>query len=492
MVNYYSQKAAIIARVILINCGFFVFCTFFENQLFAKVEISIHNDFSRKSRILVAGLDENNFLIRRDAEFLRYKIFGLLNSTGLFELSLESEFNKALSLQSNRSEFSAAESILSPNNSNYYQNSQITSSPYNLKRELAIGEVPNFEIYRKEQIDNLAIFAISANSVGNIEVHLKLWDVNDRKEIANFSTISTRLNVGEAAKDIANQIYVSLTGENKGHFKEQIAYVAETGSIRKRIKKLCLIEIDGSNRRCLTDGNEIVLTPTFSKSSNKIYFVRYFRGQPQIFVTEERYFRPKKIGGYRETTMAPSPNPLNPNILLLSVINEGDSDIHLLDLDNNFSKKITNSPAIETTASFSPDGKSIIFTSDRKAGQQIYRMNLDGSDIVKVSRGGGTYAKPQFSPDGRFIAFTKIFGDKFFIGTMKSDGSDEKLLVSDYVVEGGRWSNNGRYLIYSKKIAPFGKGSIPRLWIVDVVTGHEYQVPTPSNEGAVDPDWSWY
>jgi len=61
------------------------------------------------------------------------------------------------------------------------------------------------------------------------------------------------------------------------------------------------------------------------------------------------------------------------------------------------------------------------------------------------------------------------------------------------LVEGARWSPNGRYLIYSKKRSPYGKGSIPELYMMDIITEYERRLPTPQDEGATDPDWgvSW-
>jgi TolB protein len=116
-------------------------------------------------------------------------------------------------------------------------------------------------------------------------------------------------------------------------------------------------------------------------------------------------------------------------------------------------------------------------------------MNIESLSLTKISNGEGSYSKPMWSPDGRSIAFTKQKSGKFFVGVMNINGRGEKLLTSAYLVEGARWSPNGRYLIYSKKRTPYGQESIPRIFIIDILTGYEHEIQTPPNQGATDPDW---
>lgn len=440
-----------------------------HSAAFAKVEVSIRSNGLQKSRILLLEIGNSDYLTKKESQKILQKLSHNLLSTGLFEIieDLESENE-----QPNR-EFSK----------------EFSSSPYSLKKELTFNDNPDFEKYEKAKVDLLLIYNIRQNSVGNAEIRMKLFDIADRREVLNKSFVSLIQNAGKSANLLSNEIYVATTGESKGHFASKILYVAESGNAKSRIKKISMIDFDGQNHRNLTDGTDVVLTPIFSKKPDEIFYVRYFQGRPQIFSMNLNSQKTNKIGGYRGTTLSPSPHPFYFDVILLSSIDEGNSDIHQFDIANNIARRITKSPAIDTTASFSPDGKFIIFASDRDSGQQIYRMNLDGSSVERISKGEGTYANPQISPDGRFIAFTKIFKNKFAIGIMSLAGRNEKILTTAYLVEGAKWSPSGRYLLYSKKLAPFGKDSIPRLWIVDVLTGFEYELPTPKNEGAVDPDW---
>ena len=65
----------------------------------------------------------------------------------------------------------------------------------------------------------------------------------------------------------------------------------------------------------------------------------------------------------------------------MSFAKDGNSDIYTMDLENRIVEKITNHPSIDTSPSYSPDGKYICFNSDRSGYQQIYVMNSDGSKV---------------------------------------------------------------------------------------------------------------
>ena len=65
----------------------------------------------------------------------------------------------------------------------------------------------------------------------------------------------------------------------------------------------------------------------------------------------------------------------------MSFAKDGNSDIYTMDLENRIVEKITNHPSIDTSPSYSPDGKFICFNSDRSGYQQIYVMKSDGSNV---------------------------------------------------------------------------------------------------------------
>ena len=424
----------------------------------AQMSFSINDTDSVKNKILFVGFESDDPNLNEDISEILKQIRMNLQTTDLFEILRK-------------------------------KSATITQDDQNSQEQLSVETIPDFQKYTQLSIGAILVADFAYDERRNIEVRVRLWDVLDERQLFGKFYLASHDNINKVSNIISDEIFKAIAGETVGHFSSKVLYVAESGSARKRTKRIAIMDFDGKNHRYLTDGRDLVLTPIFSKNPNEIYYLRYFRGKSQIFSLNLNNLRSKKVSGFRGTTYAPSTHPTKPNLLLLSAIIKNNSDIYELDIDTNIARRLTKNKSIDTTPSYSPDGKYITFASDRSYGQQIYVMDKKGLDLKRISHGGGSYAKPVWSPDGRLIAFTKMKGRKFHIGVMLPNGKGEKILKSDYMVEGARWSPNGRYLIYSKKRGVFGKRSIPKLYAIDVVTGHEFSFSTPSGVGASDPDW---
>lgn len=448
------------------------------SQAFAGLSFVVNDQEVPKTKILFFGFDMADPQMHSDVNEIFERIRRNLKTTDLFEImkqsgQLELSMPKPVTIG-----LAAAAS------------GTVISGAI-LPESMTVESLPNFERYGKAGIGAIVIAQFNRDAIGNLEMRIRMWDVLDQRQLfGKFYSVS-RDNYRKMSNLVSGEIFKAISGEKISHFDSQILYVAETGSATRRIKKVSLMDFDGENRHFVTDGNDLVLTPIFSKKPDEIFYLRYFeRRQPQIFSLDLKSLKSRKIGGFQGTTFAAATHPKDRNIILLSAIIDGNSDIYEMNILTNTARRLTKSPAIDTTASYSPDAKSIAFISDRDSGQQIYIMGSGGDSVKRISFEGGNYSKPIWSPDGSLIAFTKIKSNQFMVGVMSPNGKGEKILARGYLVEGAKWSPNGRYLIYSKKRAPYGRESIPRLFIVDIVSGFEFEMPTPANEGATDPDWA--
>jgi TolB protein len=163
----------------------------------------------------------------------------------------------------------------------------------------------------------------------------------------------------------------------------------------------------------------------------------------------------------------------------------GNTDIYRISAEGGTPVRLTSTPGIDVGGSFSPDGKKIVFESDRSGAQQLYTMNIDGSNQQRISFGGGRYATPEWSPRGDLIAFTKMGGGEFRVGVMTPSGGGERLLTNSWQDEAPTWSPNGRVIQFFRTTA--GKAGKSSLWQVDLTGVNLRRLPTPQDGS--DPSW---
>ena len=378
--------------------------------------------------------------------------------------------------------------------SNVVENNLKNSGLFNPLNNDAFLQKPDIA-HLKPRFEDWALIKAQALITGKVtlndeklRVEFRLWDVLAGKEMMALAFTTVPSNWRRVGHIITDKVYERLTGE-KGYFDTRIIYVAEEGPKTKRIKKLAIMDQDGSNTKYLTLGNELVLTPRFNPANQMVTYLSYFRNLPRVYLLDIETGIQEVVGDFPGMTFAPRFSPDGKKIIM-SFAMDGNSDIYTMNLENRIVERISNHPSIDTSPSYSPDGKFICFNSDRSGYQQIYVMKADGSKVKRISFGKGLYGTPVWSPRGDLIAFTKLHKGKFYIGVMRTDGSGERLLTENFYQEAPSWSPNGRVLIFYRetKTDSEGKGFSAKLWSIDLTGYNERMVITESD--ASDPSWS--
>ena len=133
------------------------------------------------------------------------------------------------------------------------------------------------------------------------------------------------------------------------------------------------------------------------------------------------------------------------------------SEIYVMDADGAHQTRLTISRGeSDADPSFSPRGKSIVFTRSRpRPGREpvgdVYRMQADGSGATRLTRSSGWYLGPAWSPDGKSIALSLWRRDtrKWAMGILPASGGDPRLLTdgrANDVFDG--WSPDGGRLVF--------------------------------------------
>ena len=82
-----------------------------------------------------------------------------------------------------------------------------------------------------------------------------------------------------------------------------------------------------------------------------------------------------------------------------------DYDIYSTRPDGSDLQRLTNSPGYDAEGTLSPDGRTIVFTSERDGDLDIYLMNVDGTNVRRLTTEPGYDGGPFFSHDGTKIVY---------------------------------------------------------------------------------------
>jgi TolB protein len=352
-----------------------------------------------------------------------------------------------------------------------------------IEQGLGPDRLPRFDDWRVVNAQALAVGRIGASD-GKLRAEFRLWDVFAGTQLAGEQFFARPKDARRIGHIIADAIYERITGE-KGYFDTRIVFVDESGPKNKRMKRLAIMDQDGSNVRLLTTGQDLVLTPRFSPSTQEITFTSFEGETPKVYLLNIETGQKEIVGSFPGMTFAPRFSPDGQRIVM-SLERDGNTNLFVMDLRSRRTMQLTNDNAIDTAPCYSPDGREIVFESDRAGSRALYVMGADGSNPRRISQGGGSYSTPVWSPRGDLIAFTKMSGGQFLIGVMRPDGSGERLLTEGFHNEGPTWAPNGRVLMFFRE-QPGAAGG-PRLFTIDLTGYNERQVATPAFGS--DPAWS--
>jgi len=104
--------------------------------------------------------------------------------------------------------------------------------------------------------------------------------------------------------------------------------------------------------------------------------------------------------------------------------------IYVMNADGSGERRLTREAGVNYSfPSWSPDGRKIVFVSERDGNFEVYVMNADGSGQRNLTRHPGHDSAPSWSPDGRKIVFTTKRDGNFEVYVMNADGSEQQNLT---------------------------------------------------------------
>ena len=167
-----------------------------------------------------------------------------------------------------------------------------------------------------------------------------------------------------------------------------------------------------------------------------------------------------------------------------------------LDTETGESRQLTEGLHVDERPAVAPDGRSVVFVSNRSGRMNLWRVNEDGTGLTQLTDGPGPDYRPCVSPDGQQLAyFTSTPGGSHQVRLRMLQTRQE--LACDWTERfawshGPFWCADGQSLLVH---ALERGGSTPALWLVHPASGDVRRLETPglssASHGTMDAGERW-
>ena len=281
-------------------------------------------------------------------------------------------------------------------------------------------------------VDAQARIAFVSHRDGNPEVYVMDIDGHNPRNLTNNPGKDWSPSWSPDGKRIA------FRSHRDGHFLNNVIPAYE----------IYVMDVDGGNQLNLTNNPNDDSYPSWSPDGKRIAFASYRDKKVKNFIpTYELYVmnadgsNPQNLTNDLNDDKYPSWSPDGKRIIFSSERDghfRGEagitSELYVMAADGGNQQRLTNNRRNDWDPSWSPDGEWIVFVSDRKGDWEnfeLYVMAADGGNQQRLTNNRGYDGSPSWSPDGKRIAFASERDENWDIYVMDADGGNLQNLTNN-------------------------------------------------------------
>ncbi len=218
-------------------------------------------------------------------------------------------------------------------------------------------------------------------------------------------------------------------------------------------------------------------TPTGVRVEMRLYNVRarqsaYGReytgsgANPRVYahtMSDELHDSQRQLRGVAKTKLT-FISDRNREAVLATVEKRDVKEVFIADYDGANPRRITINRTMNLTPSWSPDGRSIAYTSYRSGAPDLLISNIFAGTMESPTRGVGQNWLPAFSPDGSRLAFTSSRDGNSEIYVINRDGSNLVRLTNSPAIDSTpTWSPTGTQIAFTSE-----RRGQPQIFVINV------------------------
>jgi serine/threonine-protein kinase len=250
--------------------------------------------------------------------------------------------------------------------------------------------------------------------------------------------------VAPSAAGAAPTVAAPVASQRPAPVRREAIVYAETRS-EGNTASLVAISPDGTDRQQLidlpghawgphiaVDGRSIVFSVGSGASSDQTFVGGLSgRGQHDLYLANLDGSAPTRLTTTTAWNAGWSWSP-DGTTLAFTSNRDGNWEIYLLTLPGREVKRLTTNAGQDAWPNWTADGKALIFMSARDGYPQLYRMNADGGNVARLITSEASDSYPVISPDGQRIAYISqgIGSSESDIFVASLDGSNATRLTS--------------------------------------------------------------